>query len=266
MKNNLKLFIGILIGIATTGIVYAVSTSADSISYNNGTVKDALDYLYSAPQIQKFCEYQDNTYVKEENKSDMYAIATKYRCQVNNNDTYNFYILSVNNEQVELIMDRNITQNTNQTTMSWANAMKYVKDNNLKSSWSNVLDINLPSVQDIANAVGNENWNAAANSDWWCLETKTKDQPSGPKYCLNNTTTKLWLWDNTRECQDWGCSNNLGSTEAYGYWTRDAITGTSNAWIVNGLAQIGYDATSNTSNRGVRPVITVLKSNLYKSN
>ena len=258
-----RIFIFLLGVLITSGVIYAATTASESISYGNGTVKDALDYLYSAPQIQKICEYQDSTYGDSNN---IYSIGTKYKCYVNSNQFYYFYVLAVNNEQVELIMDRNITQNTNQTTMSWANAMKYVKDNNLKSSWSNVLDINLPSVQDIANAVGNENWNAAANSDWWCLETKTKDQPSGPKYCLNNTTTKLWLWDNTRECQDWGCSNNLGSTEAYGYWTRDAITGTSNAWIVNGLAQIGYDATSNTSNRGVRPVITVLKSNLYKSN
>ena len=154
-----RIFIFLLGVLITSGVVYAATTAAESITYNNGTVKDALDYLYGAPQIQKICEYQDSTYGDSNN---IYSIGTKYKCYVNSNQFYYFYILAVNNEQVELIMDRNITQGTSTTTMTWANAMKYVKDNNLKSSWSNVLDINLPSAQDIANAVGNGNWNAAA--------------------------------------------------------------------------------------------------------
>ena len=258
MKNNLKLFVGIFMGIILTGVVYAATTAAESISYGNGTVKDALDYLYGAPQIQKFCEYQDNTYVKEENKSDMYAIATKYRCQVNNNDTYNFYILSVNNEQVELIMDRNITEGTSTPAMTWANAIKYANEN-LKSNWINVLDVDLPKVQTIANAVGNNSWNAATSTGWWYLDTKNQTLPT--------TTNSLWLWDYTRECQNWGCSNSLEAPEAYGYWTRDIIVGSSYVWRVNRKGEIPNDTTStNNSGVGVRPVITVLKANLYKNN
>ena len=98
-----RIFIFLLGVLITSGVIYAATTASESISYGNGTVKDALDYLYSAPQIQKICEYQDSTYGDSNN---IYSIGTKYKCYV--------------------------TQNTNQTTMSWANAMKYVKDNNLR--------------------------------------------------------------------------------------------------------------------------------------
>ena len=48
MKNNIKLFIGILIGVILTGtMVYAASLTSNDISYGDGTVKDALDDLYS---------------------------------------------------------------------------------------------------------------------------------------------------------------------------------------------------------------------------
>ena len=268
MKNRMKTIFAFSIGlIISVVVVYAEGIDANNISYNGKTLKEALDYLYSAPQVQKFCEYKDNTYVKQESQDDPYAIGTKYECYVNSEEHYYFYVLAVNNgNTVDLIMDRNITQGlgTGNTMMNWTNAMNYI-DNNLKSSWTNILDVDLPKAQDIANAADNGSWKAAASSAWWCLETKVKDQANGPTYCYNNTTTKLWLWDYMRDCTSWHCDNNLASPEALGYWTRDAVVNTTYAWNVDRRGGLTRTGVSDASSNGIRPVITVLKGNLYES-
>ena len=260
-KNNLKVLIAFLFGILiTSSIVYAVSTSADSISYKDGTVKDALDDLYSAPTVNKFCEYQDSTYA---DSNDHYSIGTKYKCYVNDNQFYYFYILSVNNDQVELIMDRNITQGTSTTGLNFSTAMKYIENNNLKDNWINVLDVDLPSVQILANAVGRSSWKAIdSGATWWCFGSKKQDSQSSPYCNTEQSQAYSWLYDYTRDCN--GCTNSLDSTEAYGYWTKELIYNTTYAWGVENRGGIGNRTVSNTTQYGVRPVITVLKSNLYE--
>jgi len=266
-----RIFIFLLGLLITSGVVYAATTASESISYGNGTVKDALDYLYSAPQIQKICEYQDSTYGDSNN---IYSIGTKYKCYVNSNQFYYFYVLAVNNEQVKLIMDKNITQGTSTTTMTWANAMKYIKNNSLKTNWSNVLDVDLPIAKDVANAVGNTGWNMEdRNYDGWFYfdpSNGTYGQTQVAK--ASNLSNYRWLYNYTRECSTYGCdaATSLGAGEAYGYWTRDIVAqqkdSTGRAWGVGREGYLGYGTVSNDTNRGVRPVITVLKANLYKNN
>ena len=258
-KKNLKILIAFFCGILVTcGIVYATGTNANDITYKNGTVKDALDDLYSAPTVKKFCELKNETYGQKG------QVGSMYECDPGDGVKRNFYILAINNDNsVDMIMQHNITEGTATTTMTWNNAMKYIDNNNLKTTWSNVLDVDLPKAQDIANAVGRSDWYAADNSSWWCLETKKQDTTSSP-YCYNTTLNTLWLWDYTRDCSSWNCEHSLGSTEAYGYWTRDLISGGSNARPIYGHGTMDYGSISTSSKHGVRPVITVLKSNLYE--
>lgn len=260
-KKNLKILIAFLCGVLITcGIVYAATTRAEDISYKTGTVKDALDDLYSAPTINKFCQYQNSTYGDSNNH---YSVGTKYKCYVNSNQFYYFYILSVNNEQVELIMDRNITQNTSTPTPNYSTAMKYIENNDLKSSWTNVLDIDLPNVQTLANAAGRSSWKAVdSGSTWWCFASKKQDSQSSPYCNTEQAQAYNWLYDYTASCN--GCTNSLDSPEAAGYWTKELIYNSTYAWGVENRGGLGNRVVSNTSNYGVRLVITVLKSNLYE--
>lgn len=72
-------------------------------------------------------------------------------------------------------------------------------------------------------------------------------------------------------CSGWGCHNDAG---VVGYWTSDAIAGTTNkAWLVSrrgrlddvsiitgGMTACNMWSVTDRCNFGVRPVITVLKS------
>ena len=103
------------------------------------------------------------------------------------------------------------------------------------------------------------------NKGWFCLETNKQDTTSNP-YCYNNTQKTQWLWNYTRECADWKCSNSLDSNYAYGYWTGDMISKqldtTARAWHVLRYGRLSRADVSDTSNNGVRPVITINKSNI----
>ena len=154
-----------------------------------------------------------------------------------------------------MLMDRNITQGTSKTTMTWAEAMKYVNSNNLNNTWNNVLNIKLPSAQAIANAIGNNYFDITSGVSRLCFEDKNNSTT-----CTHTNYDDLWLWDYTRECQ--GCNNSLSSTEAYGYWTENLVNTTSYSWIVYRYGQLSYDSISSSGDYGFRPVITVLKSQL----
>ena len=271
MKKILKsrIFLVIVCALVFTSIgVFADNDllASRKVTYNDRRVDGALNELYQkAASInlegKKVCKLIDETY------GSYLGIGSKYECEVATGVKKNFYILKNNGREVTLIMERNITEGTNTTTMTWNNAMKYVDNNNLRTTWTNVLDVDLPKAQAIANAVGNTNWYAGDNNAWWCLETKQKDTSSLP-YCYNNDgdLETLWLWDYTRECTSWHCQHSLGTTEAYGYWTRDLISNTVNAWYVDKIGILNYDPVSNSTLNGVRPVITVLQSNLYTNN
>ena len=257
-KTVLGVMIGLLLGTGIT--VFAATLMAKDVTYAPSNSKwkvnnvgSALDDLYTNAKVSlnKFCELKSG---------DALAIGSMYECDPGDGIKRNFYVLEVRNNEVDLIMEQNIAKGT----MTWYNAMKYFSDgagSSIKSAWTNVLNIDLPKAQAIANAVGNSSWKAAENNDWWCLETKKKDTTSSP-YCYNNTQNTMWLWDYTRECASWKCAHSLDSEWAYGYWTRDVIVNKEWAWSVSGRGSLSYGTVSYASNFGVRPVITVLKSNL----
>ena len=178
-------------------------------------------------------------------------------------------------------MDRNITQGTNMTTLPWSkkgtsyttDAMTYIADNNLKTTWSNVLDVDLPSAQDIANAVGNTSWKVEDKDyiDWFYFDKNNGSYGQTQVANVSNLSAYRWLYNYTRECTDYGCDSatSLGAGEAYGYWTRDVVAQNSDttyphrAWRVNRHGFLDFDTVSDDAAYGVRPVITVLKSNLF---
>ena len=255
MKKYIKVsIISFILGAIIFGSVGVLASQiiARDISYKSTNVESALNDLYTKADSKKICELKSGT---------ASTIGSMYECDPGDNVKRNFYILEVRNNEVDLIMQHNITEGSNQTTMTWNDAMKYINNNNLKTSWDDVMNVDLPSAQAIANAVGRTNWYAVDNNNWWCLETKQQDTTSSP-YCYINTTNTLWLWDYTRDCSNWNCEHSLSSPEAYGYWTRDLANNASNAWNVSRSAGIGNEAISLSTHHGVRPVITVTKNQL----
>ena len=90
--------------------------------------------------------------------------------------------------------------------MTWNNAMKYIENNNLKSTWKYVTKVDLPQAQAIANAVGYSSWKAVdSGSTWWCLASHKQDSQSAPYCNTNDAQAYNWLYDYTRACN--GCSH-----------------------------------------------------------
>ena len=195
-----------------------------------------------------------------------------YECDPGDGVKRNFYVLAVDNNKVKLIMEHNITEGSGTTAMTWMNAMKYFRTGagaSTKSAWTNVDDVDLPMAQDIANAVGNTGWNMEdKNLDGWFYFDKNGSSYGQTQVAnTSNLSNFRWLYNYTRECSAYGCDSatSLGSTEAYGYWTRDIVAqqkdSTGRAWCVHSRGDLTISFSSDT-NLGVRPVITVLKSNI----
>src|SRR5574344_796656 len=112
---------------------------------------------------------------------------------------------------------------------------------------------------EIANITGNTSFNSstATSSNDFYFDTNTKTEPS------QYSSKYAWLYDNFSSCSSKGClSEAPQSLYVYSYYTSDAVVGTSDQnWDV----RIGYIYSLYTNNRGdkgIRPVITVLKANL----
>ena len=258
----------IICGIIFTSIgVFAGSYNAKQISYTPSdntwkvsNVKDAIDDIKDKGVYKKVCTKVSGTDL---------AVGSKYECNpsLDGETKYNFYVLRTEGNAVKLIMERNITDTVGSArTMNWQTAMDFFRNGAGKNlGWKTAVE--LPRAQDIADAVGNTGWKTAEKdyNGWFCLETNKQDTTTNP-YCYNNTQKTEWLWNYTRECADWHCSNSLDSNYAYGYWTGDMVSKqldtTARVWDVIRGGHLYSASVSNAASRGVRPVITLSKSNL----
>lgn len=261
MKKNILLMIVTAIIFTGIGVFATIQYQADEIGYGTGTIKDAIDDLYSkvgtGSSDLKFCELKSGT---------ANTVGAKYECDPGDSVKRNFYVLTVRTNSVDLIMENNITDTVGSArTMTWYNAMKFFRTGDgatIKSTWTNIVDIDLPKAQAIGDAVNNTSWVASdANGAWWCLGSRAQDKNSLP-YCTNaNQETYAWLYNHLTGCTQSGCTDDSNATSE-GYWTRDLVYNTTKAWFINWTGYINSISTSNSGAYGVRPVITVLKSNL----
>ena len=274
MKGNIKLIIGIIIGALISGVTIYAATQlyANQISYKDGTVEDALNDIYTKIDVDKVCMFISNQYGSKG------QIGAKYVCNPGDGNTYIFYLLKKDGNQVKLIMEKNITDSVgSNVTMSWTDAIAFFSSGHAgyatKQAWNKVINVDLPDAQDIVDATlvvnpkNDWSFNAATSEPtWWCLGSHEQDQPSGPLYCPSNTTQQKagWLFGYTRGCASRGCVLEYSDSNSYpyGYWTNNLSTNSNNAWNVFRNGYLGYDTVSNTSNYGVRPVITVLASEI----
>ena len=271
-KNSLLTFVIGLIIAGSIGVYASIKIQADEIGYKDGTVEDALNNLYTNANGKKFCVLLSEQYGTKGN------IGSKYACNLGDGVIRNFFILKVDGNDVKMIMERNLSDTVGSARMSsHSAALNYLKSGgqgySTVSAWTNATNVDLPDAQDIVDASleinPKEDWSfdiSTASSTWWCFGSHVQDEPSGPTYCPTSTAQQKasWLFDYTIDCGSRGCSNSMpdNTSYAYGYWTKDLVANdSSRAWCVNTSGNLGSISVSNAG-RGVRPVITIFKSNL----
>ena len=126
-----------------------------------------------------------------------------------------------------------------------------------KNSWTNVIDISMPTAQAIADAANFGLTISDSGLTWWCLGDHKIDSQNNAPWCTNNNqSTYAWIFNHIDGCSVEGCTDDSDAGDYY--WTSDIILNSKSARIVHGY--IG--TTDVTYQLGLRPVITVLKDNL----
>ena len=208
-----------------------------SVSYNSTKKTYEATEKGSTTQVEVLCTAK-TTATTGKIPSGNYAYGDEYTCELGDNDEKTFFVLETNGDNVSLIMNKNIDSNgkgtTSGNTVAWCKsgndnscaadgALEYLKTST--TGWTKLTEsqISLPSYDQIYKAAGN------------------KDEHL-PK----------WLY------------GNLNSSSApYTYWTSTPSASDSlNAWYVYCDGYLYKNNVNLGSYGGVRPVITVSKSNL----
>jgi type IV pilus assembly protein PilA len=117
----------------------------------------------------------------------------------------------------------------------------------------------LITAQEIATITGNSSFveATATTAKWFYLDSNNQTQTATTTGASNYD----WLFDYTNGCTSYGC--NIADASNYGYWTSTAVPGeTSRTWDVDWFGGLSNTYVGSASDDGVRPVITILKSNL----
>ena len=218
----------------------AKKQAAKDSFYENGT---AVTAVYYNPETGKKCD--DYT---EKNST----TGTKSGCM-------KWYVFNdkEGNATVNVILDHNTTANVAWNLTGNNSEMKEVKkalENDTKD-WKNTA--RLITANEIAKITGHPTFDASKeNQDWFYLDSNNQTQ-------IVNSTNKskyAWLFDYTFDCTNNGC--NTSDLNTWGYWTSTTETGTtSRAWLVDRDGDLSSGSVT-IAVIGVRPVITISKSNI----
>ena len=163
---------------------------------------------------------------------------------------------------VNVILDHNTTAGVAWNATIKNTEMREVKtalENDTKD-WKIDLNPRLIEANEIAKITGHPTFDASkAKQKWFCLDTNQSDDTNS---CAKTqgTSKYAWLFDYTNGCTDYGC--NKADSSTWGYWTSTPYKGNTNsAWIVKKFGYLDSPSVSYTV-YGVRPVITISKSNI----
>ena len=234
----------------TNGSVDQTSSSMTigdyTVSYNSTKKTYEATEKGNTPQVEVLCTAKTAATTGNV-PSGNYAYGDEYTCELGDNDAKTFFVLETNGDNVSLIMDKNIDSNgkgtTSGNTVAWCKsgannscaadgALEYLKTST--TGWTKLTEsqISLPTGQQIATAGGDSIW--------------TDSEYTGK-------TLSTWLYGNL----------NISSAPS-AYWTSTPDASNSfGAWVVysgGALTSDGY--VDSDLDDGVRPVITVSKSNL----
>ena len=160
------------------------------------------------------------------------------------------------NATVNIILDHNTTARVAWNSTGNNSEMKEVADALKKDTrtWKNTA--RLITANEVAKITGNTGFDATQLGQvWFYLDSNNQTQTTN----ASNKSKYAWLFDYTKECTNYGCNKQDSSTE--GYWTSTRKIGETTIWHVNREGFLSaHGMTLNCY--GVRPVITISKSNI----
>ena len=217
------------------GEVKKISTTK---SFKNGTA------VYYNPETENKCS-------KEAAKS---TTGTKRGCM-------KWYVFNdkEGNATVNVILDHNTTANVAWNLTGNNSEMKEVKkalENDTKD-WKNTA--RLITANEVAKITGYTSWGTNITGyPWFCFDTNQSDTTNE---CAKaqGTSEYAWLFDYTKECTSYGC--NVSDSSTWGYWTSTQYVNSIHVWFVARNGRLDVNSASSTGH-GVRPVITISKSNI----
>ena len=219
--------------VVSNGKVDKVSTTK---SFKNGTA------VYYNPETRKKCS-------ESESKS---TTGTNSGCM-------KWYVFNdkEGNATVNVILDHNTTANVAYNSTGNNSEMKEVKialENDTKD-WKNTA--RLITANEVAKITGKTGFDASKeNQDWFYLDSNNQTQTASS----TNKSKYAWLFDYTIDCTNYGC--NTPDSSNWGYWTSTPNKASSTiAWRVYRSGDLSRDYVTNAGH-GVRPVITISKSNI----
>ena len=166
-----------------------------------------------------------------------YAAGAVYTCDLGDG-ARTFYVLKEDGDNVKLLMNENLVDDVTWCISGWdiscegdgAKAALADKTSGWKKLYKVGGTVELPSGQDIADAMGDTKW---------------------PDY-YTGTVGPTWLWVNFD-----------GDYGPNGYWTSTAYSVVpSHAWYVDFAGYLFHYYVDNDDHYGVRPVITISKANM----
>ena len=208
-----------------------------TVSYNSTKKTYEAIEKGNTPQVEVLCTAK-TTATTGNVPSGNYAYGDEYICELGDNDEKTFFVLETNGDNVSLIMDRNIDSNgkgtTSGNTVAWCKsgannscaadgALEYLKTST--TGWTKLTEfqISLPSYDQIYKAAGNK-----------------------------TSGLSTWLYGNL----------NVNNSVPYAYWTSTPHASSSTYARIVGYGGALFSDRVDYGSYGVRPVITVSKSNL----
>ena len=165
------------------------------------------------------------------------------------------------NATVNVILDHNTTACVAYNSTGINSEMKELKkalENDTKD-WKNTA--RLITANEVAKITKHPTFDATqTGQSWFCFDTNKLDNTN---YCakVQGTSKYAWLFDYTNDCTSYGCKTPDSSTR--GYWTSTIkIDGSTDAWRIHRAGFMWCYSVENIEESGVRPVITISKSNI----
>ncbi len=206
--------------------------------YENGIV------VYYNPETGKKCS-------KEEAKS---TTGTKGGCM-------KWYAFNDDDKSstVNVILDHNTTVKVAWNSTGNNSEMKEAKEA-LKtdtSNWKSDLNPRLITANEIAKITEHPTFDARkTGQSSFYFDSNNQTQKAN----ASNKSKYAWLFDYTYDCTSYGCNKSNSST--YGYWTSTRkIDGSAYVWRVTKFGNL-YNGDVTAIVNGIRPVITISKSNI----
>ena len=203
---------------------------------------------------------KESSYTREEvgllasEATSKYDVGVTYTCELGDGEGNTFYVLETSGDNVSLIAGMNLG-----TTVAWATKEDYIAAGGTESDYGSSGNNNLGPIT--ANKILKER-----TSGWTKLDEDQITLPSGKQIATAGGDTK-WndsTYGNGFSSAKWLYCSPKFIKETAGYWTSSPnASDARNAWSVNA----GGNLNSNIGVRyssvyGVRPVITILKSQL----